>query len=187
MSPLSPEDRRALLDLARRSISVAILEKKVPEIPRQQGALAERAGAFVTLQCGGKLRGCVGIMDDPPPLAETVIHAAVSAALADSRFAPLAGEELAGLEIEISVLSQPEPITVDRIVLGLHGLLVVSGKSRGVLLPQVAVERNWTGLRFLEETCDKAGLSSDTWKDPAVKIFAFTAEVFSDDYQDAAH
>jgi len=57
--------------------------------------------------------------------------------------------------------------------------LVVRGSARGLLLPQVATERKWSGQRLLEETCVKAGLARDVWRDPATQVFGFTAEVFS--------
>jgi uncharacterized protein (TIGR00296 family) len=86
--------------------------------------------------------------------------------------------EISGLEIEISVLTLPERILPEEIVAGRHGLLVMRGPHKGLLLPQVATERNWSGQRLLEETCGKAGLPRDAWRDPATQIFGFTAEIF---------
>jgi len=63
---------------------------------------------------------------------------------------------------------------------GQHVLLVERGPERGLLLPQVATERNWSGRRLLEETCVKAGLTRDAWRDPGTRIFSFEAEVFSE-------
>jgi AMMECR1 domain-containing protein len=57
---------------------------------------------------------------------------------------------------------------------------VVRGSFRGLLLPQVATERNWSGQRLLEETCVKAGLPRDAWSEPATQVFGFTAEIFSE-------
>ncbi len=178
MSPLSLEDRRALLGLARMAISVAIIERKVPDVPALHGALAVPMGAFVTLERNRRLRGCVGIVENPERLGETVMRAAIGAALHDSRFSPLAAEEIPDLDIEISVLSPLKQTAPDAIVVERHGLMVVSEGRRGLLLPQVAGEHNWTALRFLEETCMKAGLPRDAWKAPATKIFIFTAEIF---------
>ena len=61
-----------------------------------------------------------------------------------------------------------------------HGLEVSRGYHRGVLLPQVAVRHGWSRERFLEETCRKAGLPGDAWRDPETRIAVFTAEVFSE-------
>ncbi len=129
------------------------------------------------------LRGCVGQVENPGPLADVVARSAISAALHDSRFPPIAAEEIAALQIEISVLTAPERILPETIVAGLHGLLIARGSSRGLLLPQVAAERNWSGRRLLEETCVKAGLARDAWRDPATDVFGFTAEVFSEKRQ----
>jgi AmmeMemoRadiSam system protein A len=180
MSRLSNEDRRALLDLARRAISKAVIERQVLDIPPYPAALTHPAGAFVTLHRNGQLRGCVGQVESPGPLAETVARVAISAALHDSRFPEVQADELEGLEIEISVLSLPEPILPEAIVTGVHGLLVVKDEKRGLLLPQVASQRKWSAQQFLEETCAKAGLPNDAWREPSTRVLAFTAEVFSE-------
>jgi AmmeMemoRadiSam system protein A len=180
MSRLSSDDWLALVEISRRAISGALLEKRIPDLPPYSGSLSERRGAFVSLYSGGILRGCVGQVENPGPLADMVARASMNAALHDSRFPPISAEEIATLEIEISVLTAPEPITPETIVAGRHGLLVVRGSFRGLLLPQVARERRWSGQRLLEETCVKAGLPRDAWRDPAAQVFGFTAEVFSE-------
>jgi AmmeMemoRadiSam system protein A len=180
MSRLSNDDRCALLDLARKTIATAVIEKKILDIPSYSAALTYPASAFVTLHREGKLRGCVGQVQPPGSLAEAVARAAISAALHDSRFPEVQPDELDRLDIEISVLSIPEPILPQGIVIGQHGLLVARGEKRGLLLPQVASERKWSAQRFLEETCVKAALGRDAWREPSTCILAFTAEVFSD-------
>lgn len=178
MSRLSNDDWLTLVDIARRAISSAVLDRSIPDFPVFVGALAERRGAFVTLHLGGNLRGCVGQVENPGPLADVVARSAINAALNDARFPPVRPDEIAQLDIEISVLSALARILPETIVAGFHGLLVVSGSSRGLLLPQVAAERNWTASRLLEETCAKAGLPRDAWRDPATEIYGFTAEIF---------
>jgi AmmeMemoRadiSam system protein A len=180
MSRLSNDDRLTLVDIARRAISSAVLHKSIPDFPIFTGTLSEPRGAFVTLHLAGNLRGCVGQVENPGPLADVVARSAINAALNDTRFAPVRPEEIAQLEIEISVLSALERILPEAIVAGRHGLLVVSGSSRGLLLPQVASERNWTASRLLEETCQKAGLPSDAWRQASTEIYGFTAEIFSE-------
>ncbi len=179
MSQLSSDDWLALVEIARRAISSAILEKCIPDFPPCPAPLSERRGAFVSLYRDGILRGCVGQVENPGTLADVIARSAISAALYDSRFPPIAADEVATLDIEISVLTAPERILPEAIVAGRHGLLVVSGAERGLLLPQVATERKWSGRRLLEETCIKAGLARDAWRDPATEVFGFTAEVFS--------
>jgi len=109
-----------------------------------------------------------------------VTHSAKSAALEDPRFEPVQSEEVAEIEIEISVLSVLEEIVPEQIEAGRHGLMVSRGWQRGLLLPQVATEMRWTALRLLEETCVKAGLERGAWREPDTKIQGFTAEVFGE-------
>ena len=88
-------------------------------------------------------------------------------------------EEVPTLEIELSVLSTLEPIAVEAIEPGEHGLMIIRERNKGLLLPKVAAERQWSAQRFLEETCVKAGLSRDAWREPGTQVLGFTAEVFS--------
>ncbi len=180
MSPLCEEDRRALLTLARRAIVEAVTHGRVLGEPSPGGALAQLAGAFVTLRHGGRLRGCIGRVEAAEPLADTVIRCAISAALQDPRFDPVQRDELDGLAIEISILTPPVPVLPGEIEIGRHGLVVTRGAFRGLLLPQVAVEHGLTPERFLEETCRKAGLMPGAWRDAETAIYAFTCEVFAE-------
>jgi AmmeMemoRadiSam system protein A len=177
---LSNDDKSALLKIARQSLVETIVNGQRWQPDASAGILAERRGAFVTLHVHGKLRGCVGQVETNKSLAETVARCAISAAREDDRFNPVQSNEVAQLEIEISVLSPPKPITPNEIVVGTHGLIVECGPFRGLLLPQVATERRWTAEKFLSETCQKAGLPSDAWKSAETQIFGFTAEVFSE-------
>jgi len=83
------------------------------------------------------------------------------------------------IRISISVLSPLQPTSPDEIEIGRHGLVVSQGLQRGLLLPQVPVEHGWSRVTFLEQTCLKAGLPPDAWRNGA-RIEAFTAEVFGD-------
>jgi AmmeMemoRadiSam system protein A len=178
MFRLSSDDWLALMEIARRSISSAVLERRIPDFPPCSATLNVSRGAFVTLYRAGKLRGCVGQVEDLGPLAEVVARAAISAALHDPRFPPVVPEEVAILDIELSVLSPLEPIAPELIVAGRHGLMVVRERRRGLLLPQVAAERGWSSQKLLEETCGKAGLPSDAWRDPTTQVLGFTVERF---------
>jgi AmmeMemoRadiSam system protein A len=180
MSRLSSDDWQTLAEIAHRSISSAIIEKSLPDLPPFPPSLSKPGGAFVSLYCHGELRGCVGQVENPGPLADVVAQSAISAALYDARFSPIASDEIAELKVEISVLSVPESISPEAIVVGRHGLLVMRERFKGLLLPQVAIERKWSAQRFLEETCCKAGLPRDAWRDPETKVFGFTAEIYSE-------
>lgn len=184
MSPLSKDEQRFLLELAREAIAAALalrpldLEAVPARLPTDR--LREPGGAFVSLHCAGRLRGCVGYPTPRKSIYETVAEGALAAAFQDPRFAPLRAEELPTLDIEISLLSPLFPIQPEEVQPGTHGLLVSQGWQRGLLLPQVAREHGWSREQFLEETCAKAGLERDAWKKATVRLEAFTAFVFSD-------
>jgi AmmeMemoRadiSam system protein A len=180
MPPLSSDERHELLARARQAITEAVLHDRLADLPPAPPNLAQPAAAFVTVYCWNRLRGCIGQMARDLPLAETVAQCAVSAALQDLRFPPLTKNDMPGLRIEISVLSELEPASEAAVEAGRHGVLVVRDAQRGLLLPQVATEHHWSARRLVEETCIKAGLDKDAWRDPATKLFVFTAEVFSD-------
>jgi AmmeMemoRadiSam system protein A len=179
---LNADERRALLAAAREAIA-AHLAGRAPALPSAVGGLAEPAGAFVSLhrRSDGELRGCVGLLRPEAPLVEAVARMAVAAATQDERFPPVAAGELDGLSIEISALSRLSPIRPEEIEVGRHGLLVRSGDRRGVLLPRVPVDHGWDREGFLAQTCRKAGLPADAWKNPGTTIQSFTAIVFSED------
>jgi len=109
-----------------------------------------------------------------------VVHCAVGAALHDPRFPPVGLEEIVQLTIEISVLSIPQPIPPGEVQVGTHGLLIQRDQFRGVLLSKVARERGWNREKFLDETCQKAGLPPKSWRDPQTECLAFIDEAFSE-------
>lgn len=169
-----------LLEVARRAVTLAAERRETLEDLPDAERLREPGGAFVTLRLRGRLRGCIGQLTSKESLVRVVAYCAKGAALEDPRFEPVRADEVAGIVVEVSVLSALEEIAPERIETGKHGLVVAQGWQRGLLLPQVATEHGWTAERFLEETCAKAGLDWDAWKDPATRIEAFTAEVFSE-------
>jgi AmmeMemoRadiSam system protein A len=181
MPSLSDDDRQALLRLARDAITHAVSRSELlGQIPNG-GIFAEKRGAFVTVHVRERLRGCIGVIEPDHPLGESIVRCAASAALQDSRFSPVQSHELVALQLEISLLSPPLPIRPEEIEIGRHGLLVVRGHKRGLLLPQVATEHKLTPEQFLAETCRKAQLPLDAWRAPDAQIFGFMCEVFSDD------
>lgn len=174
---LSDSERRLLLSLARRSLEAAVRQEPRPAPPEVPGVLEARLGVFVSLHKKAELRGCIGYVQATLPLYRTVMDAAAAAALRDSRFPPVQPPELPDVELEISVLSVLRAVHPDEIEVGAHGLMITQDHARGLLLPQVAVARQWDRARFLEETCRKAGLPPDAWRRGAI-IESFTAEVF---------
>jgi uncharacterized protein len=178
---LSESDKKLLLQIARDSIEAHLLDKPVPALESLPRSLGERRGAFVSLHRRGQLRGCIGYLEAVKPLGQAVQEMAAAAAFHDPRFRPLGREELAGLEVEISVLSPMHLVqNIDEIEVGTDGLYIIQGHFRGLLLPQVATEYKWDRLTFLAQTCCKAGLPPNAWKDPDTKIYSFTAVIFGD-------
>jgi AmmeMemoRadiSam system protein A len=180
MPSLSEADRRTALQLARTAVVEAVTPRKIPDSFPSQGVFAERHGVFVTLHLHNRLQGCIGVIEAKEPLGEAIARCAASAALEDPRFAPMKTEQLGELSIEISLLSVPEPIAPESIEIGRHGLFVRLHAQRGLLLPQVAMEHRLTREQFLEETCRKAGLPREAWRDSEARLFGFTCEVFSE-------
>ena len=180
MPSLSEADRRTALQLARTAVVEAVSHRRFPDVFPCEGTFAERHGVFVTLHVCNRLQGCIGVIEANEPLGEAIVRCAASAALEDPRFAPLRMDQLGELSIEISLLSPMEPIAPESIEIGHHGLFVRLHAQRGLLLPQVAAEHRLTREQFLEETCRKAGLSREAWRDPEARLFGFTCEVFSE-------
>ncbi len=179
MLPLSENDQCVLLRLAREALAGYMSSGQIPAAEESAEALCQPCGAFVTLHRGKNLRGCIGVIEAIKPLYQTVRECAVWAAVQDPRFPPVTKDELAGLNLEISALSPLFDISPEKVEVGRHGLLISHGALRGLLLPQVAAEWKWDSRRFLEETCRKARLPADAWRNGA-RIQAFTAQVFEE-------
>ncbi len=183
---LSEEEGALLLRIARRSLEETLRHGRVYELDldRLPEKLRAEGASFVTLTQRGELRGCIGSAIAHQPLALDVRDNAVKAALADPRFPPMTAEELPYTEIEVSVLSPlrrlhyttPEELLA-QIVPGKHGLLLVQGYRRGLLLPQVW-EKIPEKVTFLEQLSLKAGLPVDAWQDPATEIYVFEVQEF---------
>jgi uncharacterized protein len=180
MSSAGNREKKLLLQVARRAMSAAVEGSEFADQLPEVSDVRNSGGAFVTLHRRGRLRGCVGQVASGGSLVETVAHCAKAAAIEDPRFDRVRPDELGEIQIELSVLSQLETMAPEQIQAGKHGLMVSLGRQRGVLLPQVAAQFRWSGQRLLEETCLKAGLDRDAWKDPEVRVQAFTAEIFSE-------
>jgi uncharacterized protein len=179
MSPLNEIEQQTLLRLAREGLVGYLKLAQIPKIPQPAEALCQPCGAFVTLHKGKNLRGCIGVIEANKPLYITVRECAVWAARSDPRFPPVMNREVPGLTIEISVLSPLADIAAEDVEVGRHGLVISQGAMRGLLLPQVAVQWKWNREQFLDETCRKAGLPPQAWRQGA-RIQAFTAQVFEE-------
>jgi AmmeMemoRadiSam system protein A len=179
MTDITHTECEILLQLARQSIGAAVEGTSSPCPPSSNPRLMVPQGAFVTIRCDDALRGCIGRIPPIRPLAETIIEMAAAAATQDTRFSPMTRDELDTMTVGVSVLSVPYEVdSIGQIVLGTHGLIVSGRHHRGVLLPFVPIEQGWDLERFVEATCQKAGLPSSAWRDDDVVLEAFTAQVF---------
>ena len=170
-------ERRLLLQIAREAIAAHVSGAAPPAIALE---LDRRSGAFVTLHKRGELRGCIGHIEADDSIGRVVERCAVAASSTDPRFPAVSPAEVAELSIEVSLLGPLEPISgPEAIEIGRHGLVVEKGWHRGLLLPQVATEWKWDAQQFLAQTCRKAGLAHDAWREGA-KLWRFEAEVFGE-------
>jgi len=176
---LNTEEQQILKQIARDAIANA-LEKRSYTVPGPLPDILETpCGAFVTLTIDHELRGCIGHITASAPLVQTVREVAVAAAFEDPRFSPVTQEEWDNIDIEVSVLTPLERVeNVEDITPGVHGLYVRRGFQSGLLLPQVATEYGWDRVTFLEQTCRKAGLRKNDWKEPDTEVYWFKAQVF---------
>ena len=180
---LTAGEKALLLDIARRSIADSLAGRSAQPVSEAllTPALRKRCGAFVTLNEGGRLRGCIGNLVGRRPLWQTVQAMARAAAFEDPRFRPVGAAELPGIDIEISVLSPLRRIhSVSEVELGRHGIYIVKGPRSGTFLPQVATDTGWTREEFLGHCArDKAGLGWDGWRD--AELYTYEAEVFGEE------
>ena len=178
---LDKAEKDKLLRIARDTLTEYLATGVTPEYSPEEPGLLQEAAAFVTLRRrDGELRGCIGRVEISEPLYRTVQDCSISAATNDFRFPPVALNELDDILIEISALSPFRPIKGPQEVrVGRHGLLIRKGFRVGLLLPQVASDRNWSRKEFIRAICLKAGLPSDGWRD--ADLYVFGAEVFEEE------
>lgn len=189
---LTEAQGRLLVRLARKT-----LEKKLGREPRETDNdlndstaadpdLQRRLGVFVTLKKVGALRGCIGSLTGSSPLLDGVRSNAVNAAFNDPRFPPLTKKELDQIHIEVSVLTEPEPLDyadsselLSRLRPSVDGVILRWSGASATYLPQV-----WDQLpdpaAFLTSLCLKAGLPGDTWRRKAVTIETYQVQAFEE-------
>ncbi len=177
---LTEEEQRELLKISRDTIVDYVTTQSIPELITASPGLNLHSGCFVTIKKQGELRGCIGNFVSDQPLYQLVQEMAISAATRDPRFYPMKRDDLADFTIDISVLSPlARAHSVEEIQVGVHGIYIVKGSYRGVLLPQVATEYGWDRDQFLQHTCIKAGLPQNAWHGEC-EIYIFSAQVFGE-------
>lgn len=181
---LTGQQKQLILSAAGELVSAAVMGRPATIADGTLGGAADHlvAGSFVSLKRRSRLRSCCGMLTQAVPLGQALQDAAWRTAKEDVRFPQVSPTELEHLELEVWVLYAPEPVPsrgeerVRAVTVGKHGLQVVRGEARGLLLPGVAVENNWDARQFLDEVCVKAGLHPSLWKDDATALFTFEGE-----------
>jgi AmmeMemoRadiSam system protein A len=180
---LSGDERATLLAVASDSIAHGLrLGKPLPvNVDDYSATLGALRATFVTLQIDERLRGCIGMLEAVRPMVTDVSQNAYAAAFGDPRFAPVNAAEQQQLEIHISILSPPEPMSFtsqddlcSQVRPGTDGLILQDGRRRGTFLPAV-----WESLpevgEFMAHLKAKAGLPTDYWSD-SIEVWRYTSE-----------
>ncbi len=177
---------RTAVHLAREALTNYIGMKKVIELENLSPVFKEMRGVFVTLHEDGDLRGCIGYPMPILPLGRAIVDSAINAGSRDPRFPRVRKEELGRIEVEVTILTPPEPYTEPKkklpelVQIGRDGLIVTRGPYTGLLLPQVAPEWGFNSMEFLAQTCVKAGLPADAWLDEDTEVQHFQAQIFAE-------
>jgi uncharacterized protein (TIGR00296 family) len=185
---VSDQDGEILVKTARKIVTEFITNGSKLELDEDlRSHLSFESGLFVTLDLQDELRGCVGF-PTPKKLDEALPEAAIAAATQDPRFTPVTSAELNKITFEVTILTPPVELKVDdpsllpsRIKVGQDGLMIKQGYHSGLLLPQVPVEYGWNEEKFLDFTCQKAGLPSNCWQDKQTKVFSFQGIIFKEE------
>lgn len=173
-----------LIEIARKAIE-EYFENKIFELDEKtKKRYAEKQACFVTLTENKRLRGCIGSLEPRQELWRDVQENAINSAFNDSRFNPLAKNELKKIKIEVSVLSKPKKLEFknERDLLNKlksnFGVILRKGFYTATFLPQVW-EQITNKIRFLEELSRKAGLNKDSWK--SSEIYYYTVDIDKED------
>ena len=151
----------------------------------KQEIFEKKQGVFVTLHINGQLRGCIGSLEPDEAVRKGVARNALNAAFNDPRFPPLGAVEFEDIDVEVSVLSNPEPLVfstwqelVSKLVPERDGVIIKKNRGRATFLPQV-----WEQLPkvddFLSHLCVKAGFAPDEWKRPGLEVSTYQVQYFS--------
>lgn len=183
---LSEANRGILLKVARQSMSLAVREQKqlMLEIQDYPPELQQLGASFITLTIRGELRGCIGALEAYRPLVEDVSDHARAAAQEDYRFMPVTADELAGIEIEISRLTPPQPLEygeprdlIAHLRPGVDGVIIRDGGRRATFLPQVWEKLPDPAL-FMDYLCEKMGAPHQLWTYKKLQVSIYQVEEF---------
>ncbi len=176
---LNEKEKKECVALARRAIKYFFETKELLKPTAVSEKLKEKKSSFVTLMKNGRLRGCIGHLEANQPLYCDIIESAVSAAFQDPRFPPVEEEEFGNIKVEVSILTDPIEIAfstsgelLKKIVPEKDGLIIQKDCYSATFLPSVWDEIK-TKEEFLGHLCMKAGLGSDAWKEPGMKVLRY--------------
>jgi len=189
---LSQKQGQVLVKLASRTIMEKLGRKMLPDQTRQLSAdlkdscFNEHCGTFVTLKIEDRLRGCIGSLTSNESILTGIRRNALNAAFRDPRFPPLTADEFGHVDIEISILTKPQPIVytdysdlLSKLRVNVDGVIIRKGRAGATFLPQV-----WKQLRqpdiFLSHLCAKAGLSADSWKNTKLEVLTYQVQYFEE-------
>jgi uncharacterized protein (TIGR00296 family) len=183
---LTLEEGKMAVRLAREALTKYIDKKIVTKPDGLPPVFDEKRGVFVTLHLEGELRGCIGYPQPVMALGRAIVDSAINACARDPRFPCVLPGELTSIEVEVTILTKPEPYSEpnkmlpDLVRIGRDGLIVSKGPFSGLLLPQVAPEWGFDAMDFLSQTCLKAGLPPDAWLDEDTEVQHFEAQIFAE-------
>jgi hypothetical protein len=191
---LSAEDMQLLHRLASAAVEIAARpddEAALQQLKQLQQnikpELKKPTAVFVTLFKAGRVRGCIGSTTPVYPLYKAVMASGIHAARDDGRFTPLQPDELDGLDLEISVLTDPTSVdSYEDFVLGEEGVILEKDGQNAVFLPEVPIEYHWNREQMLSRLAIKAGLPNDAWKEGA-SFKTFRTQTFSAPYAVTDH
>lgn len=184
-SALSHAQGQRLVLLARQTLQALLAGQT--HTPLDLSDFQQLGASFVTLTQKGQLRGCIGSLQAHRQLAQDVQANALAAALQDPRFPAVTAHELPQIQVEVSVLTTPEPLphaneshALWQLRPGIDGLIfeaLHNGQHfRSTYLPQV-----WEQIpeprAFLAHLKVKAGLPFDFWS-PDVKLSHYEVQKF---------
>ncbi len=188
--PMDKQQGDVLLKVARKTLAEKLRvpgpDADVPEDELSKDIFNEQRGTFVTLKINDQLRGCIGNLLPDKSILDGVRDNAVNAAFHDPRFPPLSKDELERVDIEISLLTRPEPLEykdsadlLTKLRPGVDGLIIRKGPYSATFLPQV-----WDQLpdkkAFLSHLCAKAGLSPDAWQQSDLEVMTYQVQYFEE-------
>lgn len=189
LQSLNEEQGQILVKLARQTIEERLGKRSIKVDPDSMtdSAFKEKRGTFVTLTIKKQLRGCIGNLDSTVSIVDGIERNAVNAAFSDPRFPPLKADELDRVDIEVSILTEPQPLEyrdsrdlLSKLRVNVDGVILRKGSASATFLPQV-----WEQLpqpeKFLSHLCTKAGLPADTWRKGNLDILTYQVQCFEEE------